>query len=177
MAAALTLPVSWEQKGQEPPQIAACCHLPTPNPVYPELAEAPVRCTSQAGLGWAAPSFLMPHGALRVAVLQTGVGGEGKGMDPEGRGLGLDYLGAASYGGAGGLAACFRAARPHPQGAAPIPGGRNMGQWGHLPSCSHILGRLGYAGVLLSLAAHPLCSGSPAINQEQVPSLTCLGGH
>lgn len=76
VAAALTLPVSWEHKGQEPPQIAACCHLPNPNPVYPELAEAPVRCTSQVGPGWAAPSFLMPHSAPRAAGLQTrrGVG-------------------------------------------------------------------------------------------------------
>lgn len=40
MAAALTRLVSREQKGQEPPQIAACCHPPNPNPVYPELAEA-----------------------------------------------------------------------------------------------------------------------------------------
>lgn len=154
MDAALTLPVSWEQKGQEPPQIAACCHLPTPNPVYPELAEArEVYFPGGAGLG--SPSFLMPHGAPRVAVLQMGGGG-----DPGGRGArsGLSRGCKLRWGwGAGRL---FQGARPYPQGAAPTPGGRNMGQWGHLPSCSHILGRLGYAGVLLSLAAHPLCLGS-----------------
>lgn len=71
MTATLTLPVSWDHKGQEPPQITACCHLPNPNPVYPELAEAPVRCTSQVGPGWAAPAFLMPHSARRPAALQT----------------------------------------------------------------------------------------------------------
>ena len=59
--------------GQEPPQIAACRHPPNPNPVYPELAEAPVGQTPQAG----------PAGRLRPSAChmpQTwGVGGVGRG--------------------------------------------------------------------------------------------------
>lgn len=61
MVAALTLLMSQGQKGrEEPPQIAACCHLPNPNPVYPELAAAPARevyFPGGAGLG----SPIHPH--------------------------------------------------------------------------------------------------------------------
>lgn len=69
-------------------------------------------------------------------------------------------------------------AHAHPEVPAPIPGDSSRGWQGCLPSCGQTQGRCWAVLAASSLGLpRPLCLGFPAIKQEQVPSLTCPGGH
>lgn len=121
MAAALSLPVSREQKGQEPPQIAACCHPPNPNPVYPELAEAPwVGLPRRGQVG----SPVLPHAAQCPEGGCAANKGERCWKEREGR---IILTRRCELRWARGQVACLSGGTSPPWGNSPHPRGSSIG--------------------------------------------------